>query len=80
MKEQEKQKVDIPEDIQQICREIAQVARKHNLGSISGKLQPPYTNGWNREVSFIWESGRHGEDSGKISISSLLFVNTTIDG
>lgn len=74
----EKIKVDIPEDLQQICRELAQVARKHELGSLSGKFQP-LMHPWHGEISFSWESGRHMEDAGEIRISSQFFVHTKID-
>ncbi len=75
----EKVKVDIPENLQNICREIAKIARTHDLNSISGKFQPPYDGSWTGEISFGWEQGRHGEDSGEIRISSQFFVHTKID-
>jgi hypothetical protein len=72
----ENEKINIPEDLQQICRDFAEVAIKHNLISFSGKFHP--TTNWGGEISFNWSSGRHFADQNEISISTQLFVNTKV--
>lgn len=69
-------KIDIPENLQQICREMAEVAIKNNLHSFSGTFTPPF--GWSGQISFNWTAGRHNEDSDSLNISSQFFVHTTV--
>jgi len=73
----EKEKIDIPEEIQQICREFAKVAEKNNLHSFKGEFTGAF--GWGREISFRWDCGRHGQDSNELSISSTVFVHTKVE-
>lgn len=73
---QMEEKVNIPENIQQVCRDFAEVAIKHGLFNFSGKFQPPH--GWSGEISFNWKAGRHSEDQNEISISSQMWVNTNV--
>lgn len=69
-------KIDIPEHIQQICREFGDVARKHGLYHLSGTFKG--TKGWSGEINFNWDAGRHNEDSNEIRISSTMHVSTLI--
>lgn len=71
-----KTKIDIPEELQQICRELAEVAQKHGLHALSGKFQP--MTGWGGEISFGWHAGRHNEDSNELNISSTFYVTTNV--
>ena len=74
----EKQKIDIPEELIEICRDMANVARKHGLIKFSGSFTPR-TN-WGGDISFGWEAGRHGEDGDEIKISSQFTVFTKVSG
>lgn len=69
-------KITIPEDIQQICKDICAIASKKGLRTMSGSFDPP--GSWGGKVSFNWEAGRHGEDSNQIQISSQFYIHTTI--
>lgn len=71
-------KIDIPDELQQICKDMAKVARKHGLYKFNGVFRP--NTGWAGDVSFTWEAGRHGEDSDSIRISSSFHVHTTVGG
>lgn len=70
---------EIPQRHQAICREIAQLCRKHGLTSFSGSFKPGYRDDWYNEITFKWESGRHEADVGKVSIWSQIQVTTKID-
>ena len=72
------EKIKIPEDLQQICRDIGAVAKKHKLHRLTGEFQPGYTSNWDGDIGFRWESGRHEADSDNITITSKFFVCTTI--
>lgn len=71
-------KIDIPEDLQQVCRDLAKVAQKHGLYELSGRFQP--RGEWSGEISFGWTSGRHNEDEDEIRISSQFNVFTRVSG
>jgi hypothetical protein len=73
-----KKSADIPEDIQNVCREFASLARKLELHAFSASFDPPFKNGWGAKVSFSWEQGRHGEESNEIKITSSFYVSTKI--
>lgn len=69
-------KIDIPENLQEICRDLAKVAQKHKLYELTGKFR--HQTNWGGEISFVWISGRHDEDNNKLSISTSLYVNTKV--
>lgn len=73
------EQINIPSHHQQFCREVAKLCRKHGLMSFGGQFKPGYQDSWSGEISFRWESGRHEEDVGKVSIWSQMQVNTKID-
>jgi len=68
--------INIPEELQQICRDFAEVAIKHNLYRFTGNFKPR-TN-WGGEISFSWGAGRHEEDSNELSITTQMFVHTKV--
>ena len=70
--------VSIPENIQQICREFADVARKHELRNFSVKFSPGWEMEWGGDVQAYWEHGRHGDDSNRLAITSEFRVNTSV--
>jgi hypothetical protein len=71
--------ITITESHQAFCREVARLARKHGLTNFGGSFRPGYGDEWRADISFKWETGRHDEDAGKISIWSQTSVNTSID-
>ncbi len=72
--------ITIPEELQQVCRDIADVARKHGLLELSCDFDPRNMhNNWGGRISFLWRAGRHGEDANRLSISSQFHVNTKIN-
>jgi len=68
--------INIPEDLQQVCRDLAKIAQQHGLYELSGRFQP--RNGWHGEISFSWATGRHNEDDDKIKIASTFNVFTRV--
>jgi hypothetical protein len=74
----EDNKGTIPERHLETCRALARVAAERGLNSFSGKFRPGFRDGWDGDISFNWEQGRHGEDAGQISIWSQIHVNTKI--
>ena len=69
----------IPEDVQNICREFAQIAQKHDLHDFSAKFRMPFDNEWGGDVGIRWESGRHGDDMNRLNISSSFNVFTNVN-
>ncbi len=72
------EKIDIPENIQQICREIAKVAQEQGLDKLSCSFNCYKFSPWGSDIHFQWEMGRHGEDRNEIKISSQFTVFTTV--
>lgn len=72
--------ITIPEEIQKICRDLARVAKQSGLTTFSGTFRAGYElSKWTGDISFKWESGRHGEDSNQLSIHSQFWVNIKVD-
>jgi hypothetical protein len=75
---EQKPEITIPENIQDICREFAEVARKHQLRKFSVKFEPSFDQEWGGEVTAFWEWGRHGDDMNHLRIASSFSVNTQV--
>lgn len=73
----EKEKINIPEELVQICRELAKVAQSNGLYSLQGEFRHPFE--WGSSVGFKWEAGRHNEDAGEITVWSNLQVITRVN-
>jgi ABC-type antimicrobial peptide transport system ATPase subunit len=85
--------MEIPEEYQQLCKDLAKVLRNFNyekgwmnekdwdkqktIYNFSGKMS--ISDHKMSDIHFSWESGRHGDSQGQISISSTIMVNTKID-
>jgi hypothetical protein len=76
--EDAKKAIGIPENIQQICKDLVKVAQENGLHELNASFQPPIELGWNGEVSFSWRRGRHNEEVNEIEISSRFFVHTHV--
>lgn len=72
----EKDEITIPEELQQVCRELAEVAQRHGLYKLSGQFRGK--GKWGGDVSFAWEAGRHNEDSDQLNITSTFNVWTQV--
>lgn len=72
--------VTIPEEMQNICREFAQIAAKHGLKSFHVKFEPGWEHReiWGGTVQCFWDWGRHGDDSNRLQIHSEFRVNTSV--
>lgn len=73
-------KIDIPQSHQDFCKAVCKLAREHKLQNFSGSLRPGYDDptGWDAQIEFAWEQGRHGDDSDKLFISSTKRVWTRL--
>lgn len=70
----------IPEKHQEFCKAVARLCREHGLRSFGGQFTPGFGDPWRSQIVFSWAQGRHGEDAGRISITSTLDVRASIDG
>lgn len=61
------------------CKELALVAKKHNLNSFSATIKLPYEAGWNDDVTLRWESGRHGDDACRLDITSTVHIQEKLE-
>ena len=88
------EELKIPEVYQQLCKDIAGVIRKHQMNhsyftdetkqpggvySFTGKFSPMASGPEWGEIQFHWESGRHYDEIGKITITSNYRVETTLN-
>lgn len=72
------EKQTIPEDIQSICREFGEIARKHDLRDFSLEFNPGFESKWGGKVHCRWEWGRHGDNANELIIQSNFFVQTKV--
>lgn len=74
-----REKMEIPEGYQEFCKEVGRICKKHHIQEFHGSFRPPAVHaGGHSQIEFKWEQGRHGADSDKITISSQVWVYTTI--
>jgi hypothetical protein len=69
----------IPQRYVEFCRELARVARKHEMTSFHCNFRPEWQSDWNDQINMAWEQGRHGEDSGHMVLTSNVMVRTSIE-
>lgn len=68
----------IPDKYIDFCRELARVARKHNMNNLHGSFRPEFGSEWTEDINFRWKQGRHGEDSDELFVESNLRVFTKV--
>jgi hypothetical protein len=71
--------VSIPQRHQEICRELARIAKKHGLQRLIGSYGPSFGDSWSADIAFHWDAGRHGYAENKLTVSSQHFVATKVD-
>ena len=71
--------IEIPEELQAVCKAIAKVAKEHKLYNLSGKFSPGYDSRWRDDIHFSWTSGRHGAENNKLTINSQIWVTTEVE-
>lgn len=69
---------EIPKDIQQFGAELAALAKRHGLRFLDGKFSPALDSTWHNDVHFRWEDGRHGAESFRISLHSIISVSVKV--
>lgn len=72
-------RIQIPTDIQEVCRKIAKAAKDAGLREFHGEFIPGSEFQWWDKVHFDWTQGRHGADSNKINIASMCLAHTFIE-
>lgn len=72
-------KIEIPEDIQEICRKIAKTAAECKLHSFKATFSPKSSPTGFADIHMHWEAGRHNEDHNRLFITSECRVHTTIN-
>lgn len=78
MKEAEQS--DFPPTVTEFARGLAKLCAAHNLSEFTGKYRPGFkANCWG-EISFAWDSGRHGADSRTIRIRMEKTMTLDIHG
>lgn len=72
-------KITIPAEIQEVCKDIAKVLRRHRdkMHKFKGEFSPRGME-WG-SIQFYWDTGRHNDGVGEITITSNMRVETKID-
>lgn len=69
----------IPERYQTFVKEVAKLAKLANLRDFHITFSPDiFAKDWSDQLEGVWQQGRHGEDAGRISISSTVRVHTEV--
>jgi len=69
----------IPDHHIAFCKAIAKLCREYKMDRVGLNYRPPFQDTWRDEIQMVWEQGRHGEASDKLSITSTVRVHTTLD-
>lgn len=67
----------IPEEDQEFCRKVARLAREHGLHDMRMQFTP--RSEWPSQIEMSWSQGRHGEDSGEVTLTSTVHIRQDID-
>ena len=68
----------IPERHLALCRAIGALAKEHGLSQLTTTFTPPFDDEWRDAITMRWESGRHGDASGRVYIESTVRVHTAL--
>jgi len=68
----------IPEKHLEFCRAVAALAADAGINQASLTYHPGIHDEWRDEIRMQWESGRHGEDSRRVYITSNVQVRTEL--
>ncbi len=60
----------IPQEFEELGRELIALAKKYGLRQIGGKLSPGFKSTWHDDVHFNWCSGRHGDEEHRLELTS----------
>lgn len=71
--------IEIPEEIQEICRQFAKVARDNGLRDLHCSFNPGFDSKWRPKIEMSWEQGRHGSDKNMLYIASTHHVHANIE-
>ena len=72
--------MDIPTKHIKFCQAVGRLARKYRLSSFSGSFHDLELAGANvKTISFSWDSGRHNDAVGNISIHAEAWLTAKVD-
>ena len=69
---------NIPSSHIEFCKDVALLAQRYRVDSVSLQFRPGFDDIWSDEIQMSWEQGRHGEDSGRLVISSTVVVRAEL--
>ena len=70
----------IPPNYIAFCKAVAKLASDAGFSRVGLTITPSYDTGWTSDVQLRWDSGRHGEDSAKLYITSTIQVHAMLTG
>jgi hypothetical protein len=68
----------IPEKYVELCKEVARLAKEADLNSAGLTLTPGFDSDWRHPIRMNWQSGRHGEESARVIITSEVTVRAEL--
>jgi len=72
--------MDIPIKYIKFCQELGRLAREYELSSLSGSFHDLDLARANiKIINFNWDSGRHNDGTGNISIHAEAWLTTKVD-
>ena len=69
----------IPVKYQEFAKELAKLARKNKFRSITCHVNPAFGDEWHEALDVSWTQGRHGVESGGVTITSNQVMRMDID-
>lgn len=68
----------IPSHLLEFGKEVAALAAKYELRSVALTFTPNFDDLWSHPISMNWQQGRHGAESGQLTLSSTVQVTCRI--
>ena len=69
----------IPENHIAFCKAVAQLCRDHKMERVGLTYTPSFRDPWSDPIQMVWEQGRHGEDSDKLTITSTVQLRAVLN-
>lgn len=70
---------EIPQEVQEVARELARVAQKYNLSRLSGEFTMHWQHPFRERLQFTWDSGRHGAEMNTLNLHTKFDVTTKVN-
>lgn len=68
----------IPQKYVDFCKAVTKLAAELDLNNLGLNFIPGYHDAWRDQIVMRWDSGRHGEDMTRLTVTSTVTLRTEV--